>query len=84
MIVPLYVHIEKFHGFRAYTPAFTKLLYIVGFFPRILESLRPLPRQRSAAIGCTKNSQPIGVTVHSHCVESFEVSYSDVGDVLGC
>ena len=31
-----------------------------------------LPRQHSAAIGCTKNYQPIGVTVHSHCVESFE------------
>ena len=34
------------------------------FFPRILESLPPLPRQHSAAIGCTKNYQPIGVTVH--------------------
>ena len=41
-------------------------------FPRILESLPPLPRQHSAAIGCAKNYQPIGVTVHSHCVESFE------------
>ena len=28
-----------------------------------------------------KNHQPIGVTVHSHCAESFECSYSDdVGD----
>ena len=44
----------------------------IAFFPRILESLPPLPRQHSAAIGCTKNCQPIGVTVHSHCVESFE------------
>ena len=34
-------------------------------FPRILESLPPLPRQPSPAIGCTKNHQPIGVTVHS-------------------
>ena len=42
------------------------------FFPRILESLPPLPRQHSADIGCTKNYQPIGVTIHSHCVESFE------------
>ena len=42
------------------------------FFPRVLESLPPLPRQHSAAIGCTKSYQPIGVTVHSHCVESFE------------
>ena len=27
--------------------------------------------QHLAAIGCTKNYQPIGVTVHSHCVVSF-------------
>ena len=26
----------------------------------------------ASTIGCTKNDQPIGVTVHSHCVESFE------------
>ena len=50
------------------------------FFPRILESLPPLPRQDSAAVGCTKNYQPIGVTVHSHCVESFEGIFSDVGE----
>ena len=56
-------------------------LNIVYFFPRILESLPLLPRQHSAAIGCTKKYQPIGVTVHSHCVESFEgISYSDVGE----
>ena len=30
-------------------------------------------KQHSAAIGCTKTYQSIGVTVHSHCVESFEV-----------
>ena len=34
-------------------------LNIVGFFLRILESLPPLPRQHSAAIGCTKNCQYI-------------------------
>ena len=44
----------------------------IVFFPRTLESLPLPPRQHSAAIGCTKNYQPIGVTVHSHCVESFE------------
>ena len=32
----------------------------------------PLPRQHSAALGCTKYYQPIGVTVHLHCVEIFE------------
>ena len=46
--------------------------YCGFFFPRIVESLSPLPRQLSAAIGFTKNCQPIGVTVHSRCVESFE------------
>ena len=40
-------------------------------FQRILKSLPPLPRH-SAVIGCTKNYQPIGVTVHSYCIESFE------------
>ena len=49
-------------------------IYTGCFFPRILESLPPLPRAHSAAIGCTKNYQPIGVTVYSHCVES------DVGE----
>ena len=56
----------------------------IVFFTRILESLPPLPRQHSAAIGCTKNFQPIGVTVHSHCVESFEgllQRYVDEGGV---
>ena len=44
----------------------------IVFFPRILESLPHLPRQHSAANGCTKNCQPIGVTVHSHCVDSYK------------
>ena len=44
----------------------------IVFFPRMHESLPPLPHQHSAAIGCTKNYQPIGVAVHSPCVESFE------------
>ena len=44
----------------------------IVFCPSILEILPPLPRQLSAAIGCTKNYQPIGVTVHSHCLKSFE------------
>ena len=35
-------------------------------FPRIFSILRPLLRQHWAAIGCTKNGPPIGVTVHSH------------------
>ena len=52
----------------------------IVFFPRILESLPPLPRLNSAAIGCTKNYQPIGVTVLSHCVETVKVSYSDIGE----
>ena len=44
----------------------------IVFLSKILESLPPLPRQHSAAICCTKNYQPIGVTVHSHCVDGFE------------
>ena len=44
----------------------------VVFSPRILESLSPLPHLHSAAIGCTEDYQPIGVTVHSHCVDSFK------------
>ena len=46
------------------------------FFQRILESLPPLLRQHTAAIGCTQNYQPIRVTVHSYCV----VSYTVVGE----
>ena len=37
----------------------------IVFFTRIFNILRPLPRQHCAAIGCTKNSQPIIVTVNS-------------------
>ena len=32
----------------------------------------PPPRKDLAAIGCTEIGRPIGVTVHLHCVESFE------------
>ena len=45
----------------------------IVLFPRIFIILPPLPRQHWATIGCTNIGQhPIGVTVHSHCVESFE------------
>ena len=42
------------------------------FFFKNFESLPSLPRHHSAAIGCTKKDHPIVVSVHSHCVESFE------------
>ena len=47
-----------------------------------LSSFHEINLQRSVAIGCTKNYQPIEVTVHSHYVDSFElqslkVFYSD-------
>ena len=45
---------------------------ILRFFPRKFNILPSLPRQHWAAIGCMKNYQPIGVTVHSHCVDGFE------------
>ena len=48
-------------------------------FPRILEILPSLPRQHSAAIGCTKDYQTIGVTVHLLCVESLEGLLQNVG-----
>ena len=47
------------------------IIYCV-FFPRPLKSLPTPPRQHSAPFGCTINDQPIGITVHSHCVECFE------------
>ena len=43
------------------------------FFSKII--LPPLPRKQWDAIGCTEIGQigqQIGVTIHSHCVESFE------------
>ena len=48
-----------------------------------LESLPPLPRQHSAAIGCTKNYEPIGMTVHFITLRALKVSYSDVGEREG-
>ena len=48
------------------------LIKYCDFSKNSQESLPPLPRQHSTAIGCTKNYQPI-VTVHySYCIESFE------------
>ena len=55
------------------------------FLPRILESLPPLPRQHSVAIGCSKNYQPKGVTMYTRiAVRALKVSYSDAceGGVL--
>ena len=49
---------------------------IVFFFSRIFIILPPLPFKHWAAIGCTKNFQPIGVTAHSY----WKVSYSDLGE----
>ena len=40
----------------------------------------PLPRQHSAAIGCTKLYQLIEVTVHCIALSALKVSYSDVGE----
>ena len=61
-------------------PQYTGCSLKIVFFPKILECL-PLPRQQSAAIGCRKNYQQMGVvTVHSHCVRALKVSYSDVSE----
>ena len=50
------------------------------FLSRILKSLPPLPRQHSAAIGCTENDQPKGVTVTRIALRALKVSYSNVGE----
>ena len=42
---------------------------------------RKFANSHSGAIGCTKNYKPIGVTVHSRCVESFKgLLHSDIGE----
>ena len=56
--------------------------YFFFFFKN--SRLSPLPRQHSAAIGCTKKYQPIGMTVHSHCVESFEILLQRCRRGRGC
>ena len=38
----------------------------------LFKNSRKFATTPSPAIDCTKNYQPIGVTVHLHCVESFE------------
>ena len=53
----------------------------IVFFPRLLERLPPLPRQHSAAIGCTKNYQPIGVTVH---LRAFNSDVGEGGAAVNC
>ena len=49
-----------------YRNIYRVLIKYCDFFQEFLVS------EHSAAICCTKNYQPIGVTVHSHCVASFE------------
>ena len=49
------------------------------FFLRILENLPHLPRQHLAAIGCTKNYQPIE-GYNCIALRVLKVSYSDVGE----
>ena len=53
---------------------------ILSFSKNCQKFSTPL-RQNLAAIGCTNNYLPKGVTVHSHCVERvLKVSYSGVGE----
>ena len=65
----MYVYDMNYKYSYMYNKLYTGCSLNIVFFPRILESLPPRPRQHLAAIGCTKNYQPIGVTVHLHCVE---------------
>ena len=55
---------------------------ILCFFPRFLESLPPLPRQHSAAIGCTKPANRNDCTLVLR-LRALKVSYSDVGEREG-
>ena len=58
-----------------------RLLPILRFFPKILESLSTLPREHLAAVGCAKN-----LANQSDCsyiriaLRALKVSYSDVGE----
>ena len=50
------------------------------FFPRIIESLPPLPRQHSADIGCTKITRQ-SEWLYTHIVlRALKVSYGAVGE----
>ena len=72
VVYAYYTRIQKLNLIALNAAGIYRVLNIV-LFSRFLESLPLLPRQHSAAISCTKNYQSIGVTVHSHCVESFDV-----------
>ena len=54
------------------------------FFQKNSRKFATSPLQHSAAIGCTKNCQPIEVTVHSHRVESFESDVGEGGVAMNC
>ena len=58
-----------------------KFNYLV-FCPRIFIINGPLPRHHCATIGCTENSQPIRVTVHSDLRLDELLSYMQVGNGL--
>ena len=66
---------------RAVCPYAQGVHSILRFFPRISNILRPLPRKDRAAIGCTKNGQPIRVTVHSDLRSDELISYMQE---IGC
>ena len=56
------------------------------FFPQRIRSsiLTPSPAAVVAAIGRSKNDQPIGVTEHSRCVQSFEDPLQQYDGVRDC
>ena len=58
---------------QPHQPLDTGCSLIIVFFSLNTRKFASSPfRQHSAAIGCTKNYQPLGVTVHSYSVESLE------------
>ena len=74
------IHTNEYSEIRLLTYRYYREFVKYCVFARIPKSLPTLRRHYSAAIGCTKNNEPIGVTVHSHCIESFKVPYNDVGE----
>ena len=52
----------------------------IVFFPRIPEIWSSLPRQHSAAIGCTKMTSQLEWLYTRIALRALKVSYSDVGE----
>ena len=68
--------IMNIHTFRATTGCSLNVVFFFQEFWKVCH----LSLASTRLLLFTKHYQPIGVTVHSHYVESFEGPYSDVGE----